>query len=333
MPMWRRRRESASDSKERNREQMEKQKPYLTFSHPRPGPSSFLMKKAAEKNAQIMRGRTVKEHREAMQLLADVRLISPVTRFEAAQCAGVPCEWAFQADSPADRVILYIHGGSWIYGNRKTARPVGMLLSEVTGCRVLVMEYRLAPEHPYPAATEDCSMVYRWLGENGYPAEHIALFGDSAGGNLALSLLHRLKAQGRPLPCAVGLASPVTDLTENSELSRGMPDLVYTQHEGREQDIFSLYTNGHDRSNPLLSPVFGNLAGFPPLLIHVGQDEELCADCDRFAGKAFKMGVDVSLKVWRDMYHDFTIVGRTLKESRQSLKEFGAFFKQHLLLP
>ena len=309
---------------------MEKQKPYLSFSFPSPGRTSLLFKKAAEKNNEVLRNKTVAEHRELMLPLADVRIVPPGVQVEQVDCGGVPCEWVSRADSPTGRAIYYIHGGSWAYGNLKTARAVGVMLCELTGCRTLVIEYRLSPEHPYPAASDDCRMVYRWLGENGYPAKNLALFGDSAGGNLSLSLLHRLKALGQPLPAAVGLASPVTDLTGNSELMKRMPNLMYTQYMGREQDIFSLYCGDNDRQNPLISPVYGDLSGFPPMLVHVGQDEELCLDCAAFAQAAYEAGTDIRLKIWKDMFHDFSIVGVTLKESRQSMKEFGEFFTAHL---
>lgn len=309
---------------------MPNDRPYLTFSHPLPGPASFLVKKAAEKNADYMRTLTVDEHREAIERLAGARLIAPGIRFSSAEEFGVPCEWVTGADSPADKVILYLHGGSWAWGNLHTARPVGAMLSAVSGYRVLVAEYRLAPEHPFPAGADDCAGVYRRLLDLGYAPERIALFGDSAGGNLSLSLLQRLLALGLPLPAAVGLASPAPDMSDSSELFRQMPDLLYTRYEDQERDIFSLYCGKNDRTNPLISPCYGSLTGLPPMLIHVGQDEELCIDCDLFAKKAYEAGVDVALKIWRGMYHDFTIVGVTLKESRESLKEFGAFFQAHL---
>lgn len=310
-----------------------KTKSYLSFSPPGPSRSSMLFKAAAAKNAQVMRAKTVEEHREANQALADVRIIPPSMQFEAAAVTGIPCEWAYRAEDAADRVILYIHGGSWSFGNLKTSKAVAVLLCEAVGCRVLSVEYGLSPEHPYPAAADECSVVYRWLCESGYAAENIAIFGDSAGGNLTLSLLHRLKAQGRGMPCAVGLASPAPDLRVDSAMCRGQIDQMYSIYQGEERNLLEMYVGGGDRESPLISPVCGDLAGFPPLLVHVGGDEDLCLDCDLFAQKAHEAGVDISLKIWREMFHDFTIVGNTLKESRQSMKEFGEFFRRWLRLP
>lgn len=309
---------------------MEKLKPYLSFSAPGASRASVLFKAASVKNAQVMREKTVEEHREANLALADVRIIPPGMQFEQVKASGVPCEWAFRADSAADKVILYIHGGSWSYGSLKTAKAVAVLLCEATGCRVLTAEYRLSPEWPYPAAIEDCSVVYRWLCDNGYRGENIAVFGDSAGGNLTLALMHRLKAQGRPMPCALGLASPAPDLRESSAICRGQIDQMYSVYQGREQNLLDIYIGDNNRENPMISPMCGDLAGFPPTLIHVGQDEALYLDCDLFAQKAYEAGVEVSLEIWREMFHDFSIVGNTLKESRLSIKEFGEFFQRHL---
>lgn len=306
------------------------QKKYLSFSHPLPGPVGLLFKKAAEKNAEVMRGLTIEEHRDALERLADVRMISPRMRYRPVYYAGVSCEWIYHMHDPGDHVILYIHGGSWAFGTLHTARPVGMQLNQLTGCRVLVVDYRLSPEFPFPAGLDDCSAVYADLCAHGFSADRITIFGDSAGGNLALALVHRLRQEGKAVPAALGLASPVTDLTQRSMLSQKLPDLLFTQYEGREQDIFSLYCGEQDRSNPLISPVYGDLTGFPPMLIHVGQDEELCIDCAIFAQKAEQSGVEIALKIWRQMYHDFTIVGTTLKESRKSLGEFADFFRRYL---
>lgn len=309
---------------------MENEKKYLTFSHPLPGPTGFLFKKTAEKNAAYLRTLTIAEHREANERLADVRMIAPGIRFCPETCLGVPCEWVFREEYPADRVILYLHGGSWAFGNLHTARAAATFLSTYSGYRVLVAEYRLAPEHPYPAGAEDCAAVYFWLRQNGFSAEQIALFGDSAGGNLSLSLLQRLRQQEQPMPAAVALASPATDLSETSAFFRRDEDLLYTQHEGREQDILSLYCGGHDRKDPLISPYYGNFSMLPPMLIHVGQEEALCVDCDLFAAKAWQAGNIISLKIWREMYHDFSIVGNTLKESRRSMTEFSDFLRENL---
>lgn len=308
---------------------MSNEKPYLTFSPPAPRPPAHLFKRGAERKAARMRERTIAAHREMMDRLADVRILALGSRFSPFDCGGVPCEWIYRDNQPVDRCILYIHGGSWVYGNLHTARPVGLLLNARTDLPVLVMQYRLAPEHPFPAALHDCATVYRYLLRRSGVAVP-AIFGDSAGGNLTLALMHLLRSHGLPLPAALGLASPAPDLTENAALMRQKPDQLYARHNGQEVDTLSLYCKEGNREDPLLSPIYGRLDDLPPTLIHTGQDEVLYLDCDAFAQKAYNAGVDIQLKIWRDMFHDFTIVGNTLKESRQSLDEFAAFFCQHL---
>jgi acetyl esterase/lipase len=307
--------------------------PTILYTQEPPGPTSFLMKRLAEKNAALMRGLTIAEQREAKDVLADVRIIMPGVMAEELSCAGVPCLWIqLKEGCHTDKVILYIHGGSWAFGNLHTAKPFGVFLAEETRCKVLVAEYRLSPEHPYPAGLDDCFAVYQWLLTCGYKPEDIALFGDSAGGDLSLCLMHRLKALGHQLPACFGGASPVTDARRESAIVKSDVDLIHVLHEGREQDIFTLYLGEErDRDDPQISPICGDLTGFPPLLIHTGAEEPLVADNAAFVEKAHAQGVDAQLVVYSGMFHDFTIVGRTLKESRHSVAGFTRFLRGHLL--
>lgn len=293
------------------------------------GAKSLLIRRAAEKNSESMRGKTVEEHRRILQKLADIRPVPPGVRIKPVNLGGVPCEWITRKDSRPDSVIVYFHGGSWAFGNLHTARPVGVLLAELADYSVLVADYRLSPEHPYPAALEDCHNVYHHLLGAGYDPRRVVLFGDSAGGNLCLALLHLLGAQTAPYPAAVACASAVTDLRDDGPLSRAKPDLLYTIHENREQSIISLYLQGEDPGLPTISPVLGDMTGFPPLLLHVGEAESLRADNIAFAHAAARCRVRVCCKVWKEMFHDFTTVGVSLKESMLSLREIGAFFQAH----
>ncbi|MDL2234333.1 alpha/beta hydrolase [Ruminococcaceae bacterium OttesenSCG-928-L11] len=302
-------------------------------------PTSFLMKRVAEKNATLMRGLPIAEQREAKSALADIRMIMPWTDAVEVECSGVPCLWVYRRDAcPADRVILYLHGGSWIFGDRKTAKAFGVMLAEMTGYRVLVAEYRLAPEHPYPAGLDDSFAVYNWLLDSGFSPDTIALFGDSAGGNLCLCLTNRLRRLGMPTPACIGLASPVTDARKSAAIVSSGIDLIHTVHNGKEWDIFSLYLHREgqeepDRSHPEISPIVANLAGFPPILVHSGEDEAITADNIAFVEKAYAQGVNAHIKIYGGMFHDFTIVGRTLAESRWSVREMASFFRGHLGMP
>jgi len=303
---------------------------YVLYTTEAPGPKSLLFKLAALKNNETMRTKTVEEHRVILRRFSDIRPIPPACKTEPALIEGVPCEWITTPESRPDKVVVYLHGGSWIFGDLSSARPVGVLLAEMGDFTVLAVDYRLAPEHPFPAGLDDCEAVYRHLLEKGFPPDKIGLFGDSAGGNLSLCLLHRLREEGVPFPAAVACASPVTDLQPGSSMRQLESDLNYTRYKGEEWDIFSLYLAGVDPRDPSISPILGDMTGFPPILLHVGADEALCEDNVAFAEQACAQGVKVICKVWNGMYHDFAIVGVTLKESKESMLEVSAFFRKYM---
>lgn len=281
-----------------------------------------------------MRKQTPQEHRESQQKLAEVRPLSSHIRTTDMVIAGVKCELLENKRLDKDRrIIIYIHGGSWMFGNMDSSRPVGAMLVGETSFKVLMVDYRLAPEHPYPAGFEDCYNVYKAVLAEGYKPHQIGLFGDSAGGNLSLALINRLKEEKLPLPSCVGLASPVTDMRDESFTFRSIDDLAYTTINGNEQSIFSVYLEGehfNQRNLPTISPITADLSGLPPVLIHSAEDELVTKDNIAYAEKMAAYGGDVRLKIWRGMFHDFTVVGHTLKESRESLEEFGLFFLQNV---
>lgn len=309
------------------------EKPYIRFTQEEPTGASALIVRIAEVTSELNRHTEIDERRLGQLVLSGVRPIPASVSVTEVVCDGVPCEWVqSRRDSEDDRVIVYIHGGSWAFGSLESARPVSVRLAQNTGMKVLMVQYRLSPEHPYPAGLEDCYKVYRWLLSQGYPPEHIGFFGDSAGGNLSFALLHYLKQQEVGLPACVASASPATDLSLDSEIIKSGDDLIFTQYQGETHDIFSLYLDDPeaDRKNPLISPLYGDMTGFPPLLIHAGGDEPIALDNIAFVEKAYSQGVNARIKVWTGMFHDFSIVGLTLKESRDSIREFGNFFIRHL---
>lgn len=309
-------------------------KPYLEINNSAPNQVSRLAIEVAEQKSAHMRTQTAQEYRESQELLAEVRQLPWTLIYKRTEVANVPCEWIFHRFRKKERrVIIYLHGGSWMFGGLESARPVGAMLCEHTKCRVLVVDYRLAPEHRYPAGFNDCYSVYNQLLADGYSADKIALFGDSAGGNYSLALLNRLKAEGLPLPKCVGLASPATDLRDESHLYSQGEDLIYTMYEGKETNIFYTYLGDEyysKRDLPTISPITGDLSGLPPMLIHAGKAEAIAADNVAYADKLYNAGGTVNVKLWRDMFHDFSIVGKTLKESRESMEEMGYFFLSHL---
>ncbi len=249
---------------------------------------------------------------------------------EAFSVGEVTGDWVSMPGVATDRVLLYMHGGAYVMGTARTHRDLAARLSQAAGVRVLVPNYRLAPENPYPAAIEDATAAYGWLLTQGFKPQHIALGGDSAGGNLAFVTLLALRQAGMPLPGAVILLSPWTDLTFSgaSIKTRAEVDPMIKIGESDEQIV--AYVGNHDRTDPLISPIFADLRGLPPLLIHVGNDEVLLDDSVRLAERAQAAGVEVELKVWEGMWHVFQSLALALPEGRASISELGEFVKGHL---
>jgi acetyl esterase/lipase len=204
---------------------------------------------------------------------------------------------------------------------------MGAYLAQNMGMRILMVDYRLAPDYPFPAALDDCITAYYWLLKQGILAQNIVVAGDSAGGNLTVRMLMKLRDSGNSLPAAAACLSPVTDLTIKDNLRKGFNDPLlppkavkfYTQS----------YVGHNDAHDPLISPVFGNLRGLPPLLVHVGEDEILRDDAVRIASLAKSVDVDVRLEIYPRMWHVWQLY-LTLPQAIQSLDDIAQFLKAHL---
>jgi epsilon-lactone hydrolase len=228
----------------------------------------------------------------------------------------------------ADRIVFHIHGGAYVMGSPRTHRGLAAAISRTSHAQVLLPRYRLAPEYAHPAALHDVLAAYRWLIEDrGYPPERIAVSGDSAGGGLGLAMMYAARDEGLPLPaCYVGL-SPWTDLAATGgslqELDGVDPwlsaDLVLPA--GRA------YAGQTPLEHPLVSPLYGDLAGLPPMLVHAGSDEILLDDARRLVERARAAGVEASVGVFPGLWHVFQAF--PLPESRTSLREIGAFIRRH----
>lgn len=242
--------------------------------------------------------------RQQGQLDALIRRKLPAGLLQAASCDGVPAHWLGEAPRTG-RVILYLHGGAFVA--RSPYLHAAMLRGwcEALGARALMVDYRLAPEHPYPAAMEDCHQAYRWLLAQGYQAGQIALAGDSAGGNLALALLHRIKAAGVPLPACAVLLSPFTDFTLSgvSMARNARRDPIFTP--AFALMLRSQYVAPERFLDPTVSPLFGDFRGLPPLLIQAGSTEMLLDDAVRVAVRARDAGSHAELEIWERMPHVF----------------------------
>jgi epsilon-lactone hydrolase len=277
------------------------------------------------------------EQRASYELLVENYVGHPLPlpegmRVESVDVDGIPAEWISPPDADSERVALYLHGGGYILGSLKSHRDLVARLSNAAGVRSLLIDYRLAPEHVFPAALDDALTAYRWLLANGTQPEHIVLAGDSAGGGLTLALLQTLRDKDVLMPAGAVLLSPWTDLvgTVESRTTREASDPIFS---GKTINaLSSFYAGAEDKHNPLISPINANLHGFPPLRIDVGHDEVLLDDSLQVADHARAAHVPVELVVWDDMWHVFQQYSSVLPEGQRSLEQMGRFIRLHTKL-
>ncbi len=236
---------------------------------------------------------------------------------------GVAAEWIAPPDAGSG-VLLYLHGGAYVLGSIDTQRELIARLATASNVRALAVNYRLAPENPYPAALDDVRTAYSWLLAQGVEPCQIILAGDSAGGGLALALLASLRDSGEPLPAGAVCISPWTDLALSgaSMQEKAKADRVLDPQS--LQKYAGMYAADHALETPYISPLYANPHDFPPLLIQVGADEILLDDALRFAVKARAVGVDVALEVWDGMFHVFQMVA-VLPETQEAVANIAEF--------
>ncbi len=243
-------------------------------------------------------------------------------------------EWVLADNADPDRRILYIHGGSWMAGRVEKYRPHIARIAAATGCAVLAIDYRLAPENPFPSGLEDCVSAYRWMCEHGPESTDTAkarfIVGDSAGGNLTFASLLVLKDRGIAQPDACITLSPVTDMSwsANSIKTNSKKDVALVPSLMPMVSLAYLQ-NKVDAKTPYASPLFGDLQGLPPLLIQVGDAEILLDDAIRFVDKAQTAGVDSTLQVYPGMPHVFQAFAPFLPEANQALERIGEFIQKY----
>jgi monoterpene epsilon-lactone hydrolase len=256
--------------------------------------------------------------------------IAPVT-CERVSAGGADGEWISPANASEDKAILYFHGGGFRIGSVASHRELIAQIALASGCRVLAINYRLAPEHRFPAALNDALAAYDWMLGQGLNPGDIAFAGDSAGGNLVLAAMLSLRERGLPLPVSAVLMSPWTDLaaTGSSYATRAEADPIH-----QRPMILALaknYLGGEgDPCDPLVSPLYADLAGLPPLLIQVGDRETVLDDSVMFAEKARAAAIDVNLEVWDGMIHVFQMFGAELPEAHRAIASIAGFLNRHL---
>ncbi|HSD82368.1 MAG TPA: YwbE family protein [Anaerolineae bacterium] len=267
------------------------------------------------------------QRRQWEESVAAVEL-PPGTVIEATSIAGVPCEWITRSEVAPDRAFLFLHGGGFTTGSCRTHRELAARLCGTTGWPILLVDYRLAPEYPFPAGLESVVQVYRGLLAQGFQADRLIVGGDSAGGGLALSAVLALRDRGERLPAALVLLSPWLDLALSGPTIESRAALDPLVSRAGLQACARDYIDQRDPGDPLISPLFAELHDLPPLLIQVGDHEMLLSDSTRLAEKAQAAGVAVTLEVWPAMWHVWQGWAASLPEGQAALRQIGEYVRQ-----
>ncbi|HEY4345149.1 MAG TPA: alpha/beta hydrolase [Parvibaculum sp.] len=285
----------------------------------------FQIKRRFKKNPDVFLLRPIMEEALGMQKAPPADIA-----FDQTTLGGVPTERISAPGSRANAAIFYIHGGGWVAGSPKNHRPLTWRLSRQLGVPVYAPDYRLAPEHPFPAGLDDCLAAWRALLDTGLPASSIVIGGDSAGGNLTLALALRLKDEGLPLPAALVCLSAATDLasTGSSFTTNAKADALFIPE--MMGTVEARYFPGGDARNPYLSPLYGDVAGLPPTLFQVGATEMLLDDSTRMAEKMKAAGIAVTLEVWPKVWHVWQLMADQLPEGEKAIQNIVAFVKKYL---
>ena len=271
------------------------------------------------------------ERRKRLDHVGSVWPVAQDVELAAVDVNGVPGEWSVVAGSEPSCVLMFFHGGGYCSGSIVSHRRLVTEAGRAAGVRTLAVGYRLAPEHPFPAAYEDALTAWRFLRHQNIPAAQIAIGGDSAGAGLTVALINQLRDAHEELPGCAWLISPWTDLTlSSSTLStkEAVDPLIHKQYLSELADAY--LPAGMDRRDPRVSPLYADLKSFPPMLIQVGSAETLLDDATRFAAVAGSADVRVTLEIWPHMIHAWPLWNAYLEPARRSLASAGVFIKQNL---
>jgi epsilon-lactone hydrolase len=271
------------------------------------------------------------ERRQRIDEIGSTWPVAGDVRLEEVDLDGVPGEWSIVPGSDASRVLMFFHGGGYCSGSIVSHRRMVSEAGRAARMRTLAVRYRLGPEHPYPAAHDDAMTAWRFLRAQDIPARNIAVGGDSAGGNLTITLINRLRGAGEDQPACAWLASPWTDLTMSGaslETKAAVDPLI---HKAYLEELADAYAPPPiDRRDPLISPLFADLHGFPPALIQVGSEETLLDDAVRFARAAGSAEVNVTLEIWPHMIHAWPMWNAKLEDGLRALAQAGEFIRRWL---
>jgi epsilon-lactone hydrolase len=250
--------------------------------------------------------------------------------WSSVDASEVRCEWISPSSSPTDAVLLYLHGGGSVFGLNNSIRHMTGYISSACNLRVLLPDYRLAPEHPFPAALNDCVSVYRWLLSEGFKPQRIVIAGDSAGGFLTISALLVIRDTGLPLPAAAVCIAPNTDpfCSGMSMKTNALRDALLSPTYVRT--CMTLFVGSHDLNDPYIRPLVTDLHSLPKMLIQVGANEILLDDSRRFNDCALAAGVDLTLEIWPRMWHDWHTCAPHLPEANQAIEHIAEFVHKHI---
>ena len=272
---------------------------------------------------------TLAERRGQYERAERVFPVPPEVKVEHVIAPPVLAEWLAAPGARDDAAVLYLHGGGYVIGSPRSHRHLDAAIGDAAKTRVLLPEYRLAPEHPFPAAVDDAVAAYRWLLERQIAPASIVIAGDSAGGGLTVATLLALRDARVPLPAAGVCISPWVDLTCGGGSYATRADVDPIVKRDGVAAMATAYLGGADAKTPLASPLFADLRGLPPLLIHVGDDEVLLDDSVQLAERARKAGVDATLDVWPKMVHVWHWFFPMLDEGHAAIDRIGAFVQAH----
>jgi acetyl esterase/lipase len=267
--------------------------------------------------------------RRDMESLTKFARLPSNTRVELVSLDTVSAEWVYRNSAPDDRVVLYLHGGGYNMCSPSTHRELAAHISNATNAKVLLLDYRLAPENPFPCALEDAIFAYRWLLGMGLNGGNIAIAGDSAGGGLSLAAAISLRDAGDPLPASIACISPWTDLEMTGDSIQINSEIDPMLNSPSLRIMANNYIGDYDPRFPLISPLYAELKGLSPILIHVGSDEILLDDSRHIAERARNAGINVKLKIYDRLWHVFHLNAKFMPEAKYAIQSFGGFIREH----
>ena len=285
-----------------------------------------LMKKALQNSIKPLLSphTSIKTQRLLTDIGLRMNLLPLGTHITPVDIDGLNAEWiANKHHNSTDTIILYLHGGAYNIGSTKSHRNLTSHLAKASEATILLLDYRLAPEHPYPAALTDAVKAYKWLIDCGHLAEDIVIVGDSAGGGLAVATALSLKDEGLQMPRALGLISPWADMTMSGESVKSKADLDPMIRKDWLDAMINNYATDLPPDSPLCSPIYADLEGLPPVYIQVGSDEILLDDAVRLAQRIESSGGRVNLDVWEDMWHVWHFQAGLIPEANKAIEQMA----------